>query len=228
MSEEDPVDTAPRSNERPSTMIRALRQQLRWNRGELAHRASLDERTVLRMEQGVKVSERAFASVVDALNRGLREKVGQLGIPFAKLDISDLFHVSQQSKQRVGRALPAPANGEERRKAIRALMSEKAVRSAESPNAPTGVAPAAKAPTSEPEVEGQEKSTESPKPPPERTPIATATTAEFEINFAEHFSAQEVSDLLTALSEYYRAAGGVGFEVEFEAENVPALEPVGV
>jgi len=57
--------------------------------------------------------------------------------------------------------------------------------------------------------------------------VSDAPRSDFEIAFSEEFSPAEIKNLLTALSDYYRACGGVGFEVTFEAEEVRVEEPVG-
>lgn len=48
---------------------------------------------------------------------------------------------------------------------------------------------------------------------------------DFEIQFDPDFSPDEVKDLLTALSDYYRGCGGVGFELNFETEEATVAEP---
>jgi hypothetical protein len=42
----------------------------------------------------------------------------------------------------------------------------------------------------------------------------------FNITFSPEVSPQQVKAILEALADYYRACGGVGFEVEFELEDV--------
>jgi transcriptional regulator with XRE-family HTH domain len=49
---------------------------------------------------------------------------------------------------------------------------------------------------------------------------------DFDVRFDPGFSPDEVKYLLTALSNYYRACGGVGFEVQIEFEEAPVREPV--
>lgn len=49
---------------------------------------------------------------------------------------------------------------------------------------------------------------------------------DFDIHFDPGFSADEVKKILTALATYYRACGGVGFEVHFQREEVLVEEPV--
>lgn len=50
--------------------------------------------------------------------------------------------------------------------------------------------------------------------------------SDFNIKFAPECSAQQVQATLTALAEYYRACGGVGFQIDFEMEEVLVRQPV--
>jgi hypothetical protein len=55
----------------------------------------------------------------------------------------------------------------------------------------------------------------------------TATGApDFEVTFDPDFSPDEVKGILTALADYYRAAGGAGFELDLELEGAPVGDPV--
>jgi len=49
---------------------------------------------------------------------------------------------------------------------------------------------------------------------------------EFSIAFDPSFSPDEVKGILTALSDYYRACGGAGLEVDFDLQEASAREPV--
>jgi two-component system nitrogen regulation response regulator NtrX len=62
-------------------------------------------------------------------------------------------------------------------------------------------------------------------PPEIRRVIRHDIPTDFEIRFSPEFSPDEVKGLLTALSEYYRACGGVGLAMTFEAEHVEVEEP---
>lgn len=46
----------------------------------------------------------------------------------------------------------------------------------------------------------------------------------FDITFSPELAPQQIKAMLEALADYYRACGGVGFEVEFELEDVQVPE----
>ncbi len=58
-------------------------------------------------------------------------------------------------------------------------------------------------------------------------PQATVSPA-FEIEFSERCTPVDVKAVLTALADYYRSCGGVGFKVDFETADVTVREAVGV
>jgi hypothetical protein len=55
---------------------------------------------------------------------------------------------------------------------------------------------------------------------------AVAEGADVSIAFDPSFSPEDVKGLLTALSDYYRACGGAGLELDFETQEASAREPV--
>jgi two-component system nitrogen regulation response regulator NtrX len=62
-------------------------------------------------------------------------------------------------------------------------------------------------------------------PPEIRLKLRRDVSPNFEIRVSQEFSPEELKGLLTALSEYYRACGGVGLAMTFEAEHVHVEEP---
>lgn len=60
--------------------------------------------------------------------------------------------------------------------------------------------------------------------PQERVPAET----DFEIHFNSSFDPSEVKELLTALSDYYRACGGAGLELDLQQQEASVREPVHV
>lgn len=55
-----------------------------------------------------------------------------------------------------------------------------------------------------------------------------APQEDFSIWFAPELTSQQVTATLSALADYYRACGGVGFRIDFELFEVRAEEPVHV
>jgi hypothetical protein len=55
--------------------------------------------------------------------------------------------------------------------------------------------------------------------------FATASSG-FTITFDSTLSPEQIKGALHALADYYRACGGVGFEIEFELEDILVAELV--
>jgi transcriptional regulator with XRE-family HTH domain len=52
------------------------------------------------------------------------------------------------------------------------------------------------------------------------------TSPGFTINFSPDLTPQQIRLTLQALAEYYRACGGIGFQIDFELEQILVREPV--
>lgn len=64
----------------------------------------------------------------------------------------------------------------------------------------------------------------------QRRPVQTGgrQTATFQIAFHPGLAAESITDVLSALADYYRACGGIGLEVDFDLEEVRVKERVRV
>jgi transcriptional regulator with XRE-family HTH domain len=109
-----------------TTIVRALRKELRWTRAEFAAKARVSERTINNLDKGQSVREDTCSAIVDCLNRGLKEQEATLTFPVVELRESDLFEFAETDNRQTIRPLRAPADVTMRRSFVRTFMKQKA------------------------------------------------------------------------------------------------------
>jgi transcriptional regulator with XRE-family HTH domain len=192
-------------------LIRSLRQKMAFTQRELARLTDVDAATISRIENGVQPSARTLSKIASVLKVNPEELLRKApsGTTLAHLREQKGMTQSMLAAQiKIPRAVLSDIETGQKRPSARMLQ-----RILEALD-----------------VDREFVSThpwEDKQGVVEDRPVPDMVTAsDFAIQFAPEFSPTEVKSILTALANYYRACGGLGFELQLQLEEAFVKEPI--